>query len=109
MQCRFRPMKLIGRIADARQPQNETHSTSTKNCSVSLLDNMDIRRQVGKNLQQLRKERGWTQERLSFETGIQRSYISGVERGVRNPTILIIQELAAALGVHPAKLLETQK
>lgn len=67
---------------------------------------MDIRRQVGLNVRHIRKERGWSQEALAFESGLDRTYISGVERGVRNPTVLVLYELAQALRVPAARLLE---
>ncbi len=67
---------------------------------------MDIRRQVGLNVQKLRRERGWSQEELAFESGLHRTYISGIERGARNPAILVIDQLASALDVSPAQLLE---
>ena len=67
---------------------------------------MDIRKQVGLNVQKIRRERGWSQEELAFESGLHRTYISGIERGVRNPTILVLEKIAAALGVPSAKLLE---
>jgi len=47
-----------------------------------------------------------SQEELAFESGLYRTYISGVERGVRNPTILVLEEIAAALKVPAANLLE---
>ena len=67
---------------------------------------MDIRRQVGLNVQKLRRERGWSQEELAFESGLHRTYISGIERGARNPTVLVIDQLATSLKVSPARLLE---
>ncbi len=67
---------------------------------------MDIRKQVGLNVQKIRRERGWSQEELAFESGLHRTYISGIERGARNPTILVIDQLASALDVTPARLLE---
>jgi len=67
---------------------------------------MDIRRRVGRNVRALRKERGLSQEELAFESGLHRTYISGLERGVRNPTILVLDEIAAALKVSPDKLLK---
>jgi transcriptional regulator with XRE-family HTH domain len=67
---------------------------------------MDIRRQVGRNLAKFRKEKGLTQEDLAFDCELDRTYISGIERGIRNPTVLIIQKIAAALKIAPYKLLE---
>ena len=66
---------------------------------------MDIRKQVGLNVQQLRREKGWSQEALAFESGLHRTYVSGIERGVRNPTLLILDKLAKTLGVRLAELL----
>jgi len=67
---------------------------------------MDIRRQIGANIRRLRRDRGWSQEELAFQSGLHRTYVSGVERGTRNPTVLIVKELADALNVSPARLLE---
>jgi len=67
---------------------------------------MDIRRLVGLNVRQFRKERGWSQEDLAFESGLDRTYVSGVERGVRNPTVLVLHELAQALKMPAARLLD---
>ena len=66
---------------------------------------MDIRKQVGINLRRLRREKEWSQEDLAFESGLHRTYVSGIERGVRNPTLLILEKLAKTLGVAPAALL----
>jgi transcriptional regulator with XRE-family HTH domain len=66
---------------------------------------MDIRKRVGLNIQRLRKERGWSQEAFGDEAGIDRTYVSGVERGIRNPTITVLERFAVALGVEPAELL----
>ena len=65
---------------------------------------MDIRRQVGRNVKRIRKERGWSQEELAFESGLHRTYISGIERGARNPTVFILERIAATLGVSVAEL-----
>ena len=67
---------------------------------------MDVRRQLGLNMQRLRREKEWSQEVLAFESGIHRTYISGLERGVRNPTITIVQKLADALKVPFGTLLD---
>ena len=65
---------------------------------------MEIRRLLAANVRRLRKARGLSQEQLAFESGIHRTYISGVERTVRNPTIVIVGRIAGALGVEPAEL-----
>lgn len=67
---------------------------------------MDIRRQVGRNLARFRKEKGLTQEELAFDCELDRTYISGIERGIRNPTVLIIQKISVALKIAPYQLLE---
>ena len=59
----------------------------------------------GKAMQALRKAKGLSQEKFGFEVGLDRTYISGIERGVRNPSLKNIVKIAQALGVTPAKLL----
>ncbi len=66
---------------------------------------MDIRQTVGRNLKQLRQAKGLSQEELAFASNLHRTYVSGVERGVRNPTVVILKRLADALGAEPAQLL----
>lgn len=58
---------------------------------------MDVRLRLGLNLQRLRKEKGWSQEELADRAGLHRTYVSGVERGIRNPTITIVEKLAVTL------------
>ncbi len=67
---------------------------------------MDVRKRVGVNLKRLRHDSGLSQEELAFESGLHRTYISGVERGVRKPTVLVLEKIAAALKVPAAMLLE---
>jgi len=67
---------------------------------------MDIRRQVGLNVQRIRRSRGWSQEELAFQSGLHRTYISGIERGTRNPTVTVLKVLADALGTPPGTLLD---
>ncbi len=67
---------------------------------------MDVRQRVGLNLKKFRLERGLSQEALAFECGLHRTYISGVERGVRNPTVLVLEQIAMALKVPSSRLLE---
>ena len=58
----------------------------------------------GERLRQLRIKLGWSQEKLAFESGLDRSYVGGVERGERNISLRNIYRLAKALGI-PAKVL----
>lgn len=60
---------------------------------------MDMRKLVGDNCARIRKERGLTQERLSELCGLSQQYLSDLERGKRNPTIVTIYEIAQALKV----------
>ena len=66
---------------------------------------MDIRKQLGRNVADIRRQRRWSQEELAFESGLHRTYISGIERGARNPTVTVLEKLAKALGVRPGELL----
>ena len=67
---------------------------------------MDVRKRVGLNLKRFRQKLGLSQEAFAFKAGLHRTYISGIERGVRNPTVLVLEEIASALGVPSARLLE---
>ena len=60
----------------------------------------------GKVLRALRTERGLSQEALALEAGIQRNYVSLIERGINQPTIKIIFKLAAALEMKPSQVIE---
>ena len=66
---------------------------------------MDLRRRFATNIRAKRAERGWSQEELAFEAGLHRTYISGIERGVRNVGIDNIEVIAKALNVEPSELL----
>lgn len=60
---------------------------------------MDPRERVGLNLQRLRRDKGYSQEDLSGRSGVHQTYLSGVERGKRNPTVLVLDKIARALEV----------
>jgi transcriptional regulator with XRE-family HTH domain len=60
----------------------------------------------GAVLRSIRIERGLSQEALALEAGLQRNYISLMERGLNQPTITTIFRLALALGVRPSVLVE---
>lgn len=67
---------------------------------------MDMRRLVGRNLERIRRARGLTQEQLEARSGFSQQYLSGLERGRRNPTVVTVYELAQALGVSHLDLLQ---
>jgi transcriptional regulator with XRE-family HTH domain len=60
---------------------------------------MDMRKLVGRNVRKIRLKVGLTQEQFSERSGFSQQYISGLEKGRRNPTIVTVYELAKALGV----------
>lgn len=61
---------------------------------------MDVRQRVGLNLQALRRSKGLSQEELAHRSEIHQTYLSGVERGKRNPTVTVLERLAVALEVE---------
>ena len=61
---------------------------------------------VGKNVRRLRLQKGMTQEELAFEAEIDLTYVGGIERGRRNPSLMVLVRIAKALGVQPPQLLE---
>lgn len=66
---------------------------------------MDMRKLVGRNVRTVRQARGMTQEQLAEESGFSQQYISDLERGRRNPTVVSLYELALALKSTPIDLL----
>ena len=60
---------------------------------------MNIQVTFGQTVRLAREKKGWSQDRLSEESGLHRTYISGIERGVRNPTIAIVNQIAVALNL----------
>lgn len=67
---------------------------------------MDMRKLVGHNFARLRHERGLTQEQVAERSGLSQQYLSDLERGRRNPTVITLYELALALGVSHVALVE---
>lgn len=58
------------------------------------------------NLRSKRSALGWSQEELADRAGIHRTYISGLERAARNPSVAVLERLATALGVPVHELLK---
>jgi len=65
---------------------------------------MDMRKLVGQNVRRIRQQQGLTQEELSEKSGFTQQYLSGLESGRRNPTIVSIYQIATALGVNHVAL-----
>jgi len=57
-------------------------------------------------MKRLRKERGWSQEALADAAGLDRTYISGIERVQRNPTVIVLERIARSLGCEYGELLD---
>jgi transcriptional regulator with XRE-family HTH domain len=70
---------------------------------------MDMRKLVGRNVKRIRQRNGLTQEQFAEVSGFSQQYISGLERGHRNPTIVTLYELATALGVSHVELVRPGK
>jgi len=66
----------------------------------------DWRRIVGTNVKRLRQARGLTQEEVAFSAKIDLTYLGGIERGTRNPSLLVMVRIARALSVQPLELLK---
>lgn len=67
---------------------------------------MDMRRLVGANVRKLRVAAGLTQEELAEKSGFGQQYISDLERGRTNPTVVTLFELSQALHAQPVDLLD---
>ena len=63
-----------------------------------------VARTLGKRIRQLRRDKGWSQEHLADEAGMHRTYLWGIERGVRNPCIRHLSQIADALGMSVGAL-----
>ena len=63
---------------------------------------------LGRNIRACREARGLTQEQLALDAGMKRSYVSELERGLRNPTVRAVGRLAKAMSVEPCELLRKQ-
>jgi len=70
---------------------------------------MDMRKLVGRNFKRLRRQKGLTQEQFAERSGFSQQYVSDLERGLRNPTVVTIYELAQALGVSHLELVKPDR
>jgi transcriptional regulator with XRE-family HTH domain len=64
-------------------------------------------RALGRRLHQLREARGWTQELLAERADVDRSYVAGIEAGLRNPSVKALAKIACGFGINLSELFET--
>ena len=65
---------------------------------------MNINVQLGMRIRYLRKQKGMSQEDLALESGINKNYLSDLERGSRNPTVVVLEKISLALGINLSTL-----
>jgi len=63
-----------------------------------------IEKRFGERVRELRQAKGLSQEELAFKSGVHRTYLGGIERGERNPSLKNISAIAEALGVQLSEL-----
>ena len=69
----------------------------------------DVRRTVGRNVRRLRIAAGLSQAQLAERMGVDRAYVSGLELGQRNPTVLTLWHISKAIGVKLKSFFEEEK
>jgi transcriptional regulator with XRE-family HTH domain len=69
---------------------------------------MDVRQIVGENIRRYRREKGLSQAEMANRMGVDRAYISGLELGQRNPTVITLWHAAQALDVEVHMLLKDE-
>ncbi|WP_145113023.1 helix-turn-helix domain-containing protein [Gimesia panareensis] len=66
----------------------------------------DISVRFGQRVRKLRKEQGYSQENFAYACELDRTYMGGIERGERNPTLRKIEQIADTLGISLAELMQ---
>ena len=67
-------------------------------CTTAAIPRMDLRERIGLNVQRPRRNKELSQEELAHRARIHQTYLSGVEHGRRNPSLLVLERVAKALG-----------
>lgn len=70
---------------------------------------MDVRHRIGLNVQRLRRDKKLSQEELAARADVHQTYLSGVERGVRNASVLVLARIAKGLSVDIEELVKRRK
>lgn len=65
---------------------------------------MSIQSRVSRNIEKIRREKDLSQEEVAHRADIHQTYLSGVETGKRNPSILVVERIAKALGVEVSEI-----
>lgn len=68
---------------------------------------MNLEKAFGTELRKLREQKGFSQEKLGFESGYHRTYISQLERGQKSPSLKVIMGLARALETSASRLIKS--
>lgn len=66
----------------------------------------ELQIKFGQRVRELHKERGWSQEEFADRCGLDRTYVSGVERGVRNPTLAVIGIISVTFNLSLSSLFQ---
>ena len=67
---------------------------------------VDINRKVGKRIRNCRKDKGWSQEKLGFESGLHRAYVGQIERGEKKIGLINLEKFSKALGIKLSELVK---
>ena len=95
--------KVAAPVARARAPRKPRRTGIDPHL---VGDGEDPRVLLGQRVHRQRIAIGLSQEDLAGRVALDRTYVSGIERGLRNPTLLVLLRLARALGVPPSRLVE---
>jgi len=66
----------------------------------------DINKEVGKKIRNYRTKKGWSQEKLGFESGLHRAYIGQIERGEKKIGLINLEKISKALGISISKIIQ---
>src|SRR4051794_9352309 len=78
-------------------------------CPSNMPDQLQVVKALAIRIRDLRAKKGWSQERLAEEAAIHRTYLGGIERGLRNPALRNLVKIARALDVSMSELFQESK
>ncbi len=94
-------------VSPSRRAQAPRKPRRAMPAAIEIGHGQDPRVALGRTVHRERIKLGISQEDFADQVGLDRTYVSGIERGIRNPTLLVLLRLAQVLGVPVAQLLET--